>query len=741
MKKTILNLLIGTSLTFLASIHGYAQCTTTNVVEAVENGSFEKGYLKATGRKFSDGSIRNFKSDLTYAGDVNLANPTCMYGIGDKWGITKQETSNCGGNNPLYGNGYTRENTWIDHTLGTKDGFAFVCDLFTCSGAGAVSKIYTGGNPVLWAQDVNIFPNQNYYFSTWIAQYSSAPQSGKVYLVVIPYIGNTLSTANRMVISTLSPALKSMNWEQFYGTWNSAGYTKALITIEADPTATNCSVGGDYAIDDISFRNDCSNIQAVIKPGFNSNVNFCTSKGFVTLDANISTAPSRTFNWYKGNGNVQEEIQSIQPLTNTYVATSPGVYRVCVTDPANTCAASATIIVDSTINASIIANDLCSPVTSNIAVNVLGDNDLSKYKFQWTVPQGAIAPTNNTTSSFTSNVAGTYSVSMYNNYISALVCTTTVNKTIISKLPVLNVAPEQCYGSTLQLTGITSNVINANNLNWYDAAIGGTLLSSGAEPTFTYPNTGNNFTVYVADETVTPIVGSPLLNYSFNNIYYNFNSITLDIKTPITLESLNIKQDTWTGSCTNTGTSNIAIELLSGNTVVQTASFTVNCGVEKTINPNFKLPVGIYTLKVKGTGNNASATFSTYYNSSLTSFVIQNYVTVNTVSNSTPFVKLQFANQTGCDRMPYSIPLKNCVTGIDTNVDSGLNIYPNPVSNTLFLNQKVEGTVSITDLSGKIVLTKNISSVTIDISALNNGMYLIGLPSNGNLTWLKFIKE
>ena len=52
---------------------------------------------------------------------------------------------------------------------------------------------------------------------------------------------------------------------------------------------------------------------------------------------------------------------------------------------------------------------------------------------------------------------------------------------------------------------------------------------------------------------------------------------------------LNIKQDTWTGSCTNTGTSNIAIELLSGNTVVQTASFTVNCGVEKTINPNFKL--------------------------------------------------------------------------------------------------------------------------------------------------------
>jgi len=333
MKKNYISFFAILSSLFATQL-AYSQCTTTAVKEAVDNGSFEKGYPQSgtTATKYADGSTLAFKSDLTYAGDWSPTGAN-KYGIGEMWGIGKQEATPCNGgipNFPPYGVGYTNTNTWADHTKGTKDGYALIVDLFFCTGPKAVSKLYAGGMPIIWAQDVNLYQNQNYYFSAWIAQYTSVPTTSTVNLVVIPYVNNVLSVANRVVVKSFNPSLKSMNWEQLSGTWNSATFTKALITIEVDPTSTNCEQGGDFAIDDISFINSCQNVTNNLVPDLGKTQSLCATDGTIILDAKIPTIAgnNRKFYWYTGTGATQFQYNTSSTTDNTLNVGTLGTYRV-----------------------------------------------------------------------------------------------------------------------------------------------------------------------------------------------------------------------------------------------------------------------------------------------------------------------------------------------------------------------------------------------------------------------------
>ena len=83
------------------------------------------------------------------------------------------------------------------------------------------------------------------------------------------------------------------------------------------------------------------------------------------------------------------------------------------------------------------------------------------------------------------------------------------------------------------------------------------------------------------------------------------------------------------------------------------------------------------------------------------------------------------------------------------NVQAGgmVKVYPNPVSNVL--NVSVLGVVSakaslqITDINGKIVMTKNIinNPQAIDISSLAKGVYMIKVNNNGKEITSKFTKQ
>lgn len=91
-----------------------------------------------------------------------------------------------------------------------------------------------------------------------------------------------------------------------------------------------------------------------------------------------------------------------------------------------------------------------------------------------------------------------------------------------------------------------------------------------------------------------------------------------------------------------------------------------------------------------------------------------------------------------------AINLIDCEVGIHENsVASELIIYPNPVSDILWLGsgENVFDIVSIHDLSGKTIQTIKTSTNFIDVSTLPSGVYLLTVEDNGLLLTTKFIKE
>jgi hypothetical protein len=70
----------------------------------------------------------------------------------------------------------------------------------------------------------------------------------------------------------------------------------------------------------------------------------------------------------------------------------------------------------------------------------------------------------------------------------------------------------------------------------------------------------------------------------------------------------------------------------------------------------------------------------------------------------------------------------NMITGVDNSTAANLNIYPNPVSNTLTIdNLQNANTIELFSIDGKIVqsISVNSASAQIDVENLTNGIYML----------------
>ena len=79
--------------------------------------------------------------------------------------------------------------------------------------------------------------------------------------------------------------------------------------------------------------------------------------------------------------------------------------------------------------------------------------------------------------------------------------------------------------------------------------------------------------------------------------------------------------------------------------------------------------------------------------------------------------------------------------GIDDPKTSLVSLYPNPVSDRLYVNSKEEFSVIIFDLFGKQILKTKTSTQGIDVSYLANGTYIVRLENNKQVQTLKLIKK
>ena len=114
------------------------------------------------------------------------------------------------------------------------------------SGSGNFMIINGAGTPntVVLSQTINVNPNTDYSFSTWVCTLS---QYSEQYLAQLQF------SINNVQIGEVFRSPSNTNvWDNFYEIWNSGSATQATITILNQNTQ---QIGNDFGLDDITFNN------------------------------------------------------------------------------------------------------------------------------------------------------------------------------------------------------------------------------------------------------------------------------------------------------------------------------------------------------------------------------------------------------------------------------------------------------------------------------------------------------
>ena len=161
----------------------------------------------------------------------------------------------------------------------------------------------TVANRSIWCQTVNVTPNTDYEFSTWIATVISQNPARLQFSI------NGVTLGNIFVASSIQGV-----WNQFFNTWNSGAATSADICILNQNTIAQ---GNDFAIDDISFASVCIDTDSI-------NVDY-VNINYITKDELICKGESKeitlknlgyTYTWLADN--------SISP---SYIVDAEGEYE------------------------------------------------------------------------------------------------------------------------------------------------------------------------------------------------------------------------------------------------------------------------------------------------------------------------------------------------------------------------------------------------------------------------------
>ncbi|MBL7740053.1 MAG: gliding motility-associated C-terminal domain-containing protein [Chitinophagaceae bacterium] len=181
--------------------------------------------------------------------------------------------------------------------------------------SGNANMMMINGSPVpdvnVWRQTVNVTPNTNYAFSTWI-QALGAPNPAQL----------KFSINNKDIGTLITASLPACTWTQFYTTWNSGNNTTAIISIVNKNTAVQ---GNDFALDDISFapvfiKRDSVRI-TVDTPYVRTNDDVAVCEG---IPVQLNTTGATTYSWTPSAGLSSTTIANpvATPATTTqYVVT------------------------------------------------------------------------------------------------------------------------------------------------------------------------------------------------------------------------------------------------------------------------------------------------------------------------------------------------------------------------------------------------------------------------------------
>ena len=392
-----------------------------------------------------------------------------------------------------------------------------------------------------------------------------------------------------------------------------------------------------------------------------------------------------------------------------------------------------------TIGTAFAANQVNSctlPATINF-----NNTTAAGLSYFWTFGDGAVSTSTNPAHTYTAN--GTYSVKLVANG-----CTAGSKDSVIKTSYIIvnaPVDPTNANGATI-CSGTSGNLSASGNavVNWYNAAVGGTLVGTGSS--FTTPSLTFSTTYYAVNTiTLTPVFGGPTTSTAFG-AGSNFNANTahyqiFDVLQPCTLKTVKVVANS---------AGNRVVELRnSAGSVLQSTTVSVPTGTQ-TINLNFVLTPGTdYQLAVGGTlvdlwRNNTGSGYPYTVGS------LVNITGCDVGPNYYYFFYNWQVQQADCKSNPVAVTASvSTCTGIqDQMQDAEVLLYPNPATDKLFVTLNKAGyentSIELYDALGKLVFTQNIQTqqTEINVIELATGVYTCKIINASKQTVVKrFIKE
>lgn len=268
-----------------------------------------------------------------------------------------------------------------DHTTGAGN-------MFIANGAATA-------NTSVWSQTVPVSAGQGYIFSFWVANALNDPAVAQLQLYI-----------NNQPISVISsPSTSACLWTQYTGTWVAGSNPNAILKIVNQSTASS---GNDFCLDDIFFREVCTNTDTIVV-SINSvaviagpNVTFC--EGDSDTIVATTNSPNNVLTW-AANG----------APGATLIPTVSGVYTVSAVSPFGcTNTASMTVTVRpmnwEIANLSVVNTD-CGDSTGVVSASIDTLNTTlpapMPFSFNWSGP-GANSSNQINASTFSNLTAGWY---------------------------------------------------------------------------------------------------------------------------------------------------------------------------------------------------------------------------------------------------------------------------------------------------------------------------------------------
>ncbi|WP_042722105.1 T9SS type A sorting domain-containing protein [Flavobacterium sp. B17] len=106
-----------------------------------------------------------------------------------------------------------------------------------------------------------------------------------------------------------------------------------------------------------------------------------------------------------------------------------------------------------------------------------------------------------------------------------------------------------------------------------------------------------------------------------------------------------------------------------------------------------------------------------------------------------PFLNTNSSLSFQIDEMQIFATQQSTLSTREANPKSAVTIYPNPVTDVLYLKEMTKASVLIYNAAGQLVLNQTVNNGQVNVSTLPKGIYMLSISADGKSYTTKFIKK